>query len=84
MNFTELVRLALTKAGKQDSLAITLDLSPSALSKRINNEVGWGEKEINTLLDFTQSEVVSVDQYKKKLLTLKEAMKILLDGEKEE
>jgi hypothetical protein len=80
MQFSNLILAALEKAGKQESLAPILDLSPSALSKRMNSEVGWTESEINKLLDYTKSEIVSVEEYSKKIETLKDAMKILLNG----
>jgi hypothetical protein len=81
MNFTSLLQIALQKAGKHEALAMSIDLSPSGLSKRINGEIGWTEKEINSLLGYMQHEILSLESYKKKLTTLKEAMKILLDEE---
>ena len=80
MNFTSLLQFALNKAGKQETLAVALDLSPSGLSRRINGEIGWDEKEIDKLLDYTKYEIASVDEYSKTVNTLKDAMKILLNG----
>ena len=50
MNFSDLVRVAVEKEGKQEALAMRMDMSPSALSKRINGEVNWTESEINRIL----------------------------------
>lgn len=82
MNFSNLLSIALTKAGKQETLAIELDLSPSGLSKRINGEIGWAEKEINRIFEYTNFEVASIDEYSKTVNTLKDAMKILLNGDR--
>lgn len=80
MNFTSLLQVAMNKAGKQETLATELDLSPSGLSRRINGEIGWDEKEINKLLEYVNFEIASVDEYSKTVNTLKDAMKILLNG----
>jgi hypothetical protein len=79
MNFTELIRTALEKAGKQDVLATTLDLSPSDLSKRINGTTGWQEKDINLLLEFTGMNIMDGIAEKKKIATLKETIKIFME-----
>jgi len=81
MNFTSLLQVALTKASKNENLATILDLAPSSLSRRINGETGWDEKDINKLLEFTGYELLSLEEYSKKIETLKGAMKILLNGE---
>lgn len=80
--YTSLLQVALQKAGKNESLATILDLSPSGLSRRINGETGWDEKDINKLLEFTGHEFLSIEEYSKKIETLKDAMKILLNGDK--
>jgi hypothetical protein len=80
MNFTQLLSVSIAKAGKHETLAALLDVSPSGLSKRINGEVGWAEKEINALLEYAGYEVLSIQEYTKKINTLKEAMKILLNS----
>lgn len=81
MNFTNLLSIALTKAGKYETLAIALDLSPSGLSRRINGEIGWSEKEINKLLEYTDYEILSKKEYTRQINILKEAIKILLGEE---
>ena len=81
MNFSNLLSVALSKAGKQETLATELDLSPSGLSKRINGEIGWSEKEFNKLLEYTSFEIASMEEHSKTIETLKNAMKILLNGD---
>lgn len=79
MNFCDFLQVALKKAGKQDQLAIILDLSPSALSKRLNGEVGWAEKEINNLLVYTDCEIANSGDFSSKIQTLKNTLKIILE-----
>lgn len=74
MNFPQLLHVAIQKAGKHETLATELDLAPSALSKRMNGEVGWYEKDLNKLLEYISPDL------EKKTRTLKEALKIVLDG----
>lgn len=81
MNFTTLISDAIVRAGKQETLAIELDLSPSALSKRLSGETGWSEREINKLLEITKYEICSIEAHSQKIETLKNAMKILLNGD---
>lgn len=81
MDFHGLLSLALQKANKQESLATSLDLSPSALSKRINGEVGWSIHEIDGLLKFTGCEIADREAVSRKIEILKEAMKIMVTGE---
>ena len=82
MMFNDLVVAALAKAGKQETLAILLDMGPSSLSKRMNGEVGWMEKEVNKLLEYTGLAIHDPHEQSEKIETLKNAMKILLNGEK--
>lgn len=81
MDFHGLINMALQKAGKQELLATELDLSPSALSKRINGEVGWSTREIDLLLQFTICEITNRAEASRKIEILKEAMKIMMNEE---
>ena len=84
MKFNGLVTTALAKAGKQETLATALEMSASSLSKRLNGETGWSDSDIDKLIDYTGLEICKSDEYKKKITTLKEAMKLLLNGDDEE
>lgn len=79
MNFRDFLQMALKKAGKQDQLAIILDLSPSALSKRLNGEVGWAGEEINRLLEYTGCEVANSADFSTKIEAFKTTLKIILN-----
>lgn len=79
MQFNELVQLAIHNAGKQETLAIVLDLAPSALSKRINGEVGWTEKEIDKLFAYTTHKIADTSESDGKVKTLKDALKIIME-----
>lgn len=81
MRVYDLIQAALQKAGKQESLAVVLDLAPSALSKRINGETGWQEKEMDRLFEFAGFEIVDAAAGKRKLSALKETLKIILSEE---
>ncbi len=83
MNFAALLRVALKKAGKHEVLAVALDLSPSVLSRRINGENGWTEKEIDNLLEYTGCEVASAGEFSTKINALKETLKIILNDTKD-
>lgn len=79
MQFSELIQFAIHTAGKQETLAVILDLAPSALSKRINGEVGWTEKEIDKLLVYTTHKIVDTSVSDNKVKILKDAFKIMLE-----
>ncbi len=79
MNFAELLQIALKKAGKHEVLAVALDLSPSVISRRINGENGWTEKEINRLLDYTGCEVANSSEFSAKIEAFKTTLKIVLN-----
>lgn len=79
MNFAALLQVALKKAGKHETLAIALDLSPSVLSRRLNGENGWGEKEIDRLLTYTECEVASPAENSGKIDALKKTLRIILN-----
>lgn len=81
MNFANLLHVALKKAGKNELLAIALDLSPSVLSRRINGENGWSEKEIDRLLEYTACDITNSNDYSAKLHALKQTLKIVLNEE---
>lgn len=83
MQISEVVYGAIQKAGKQESLAIILDLAPSALSKRINGEIGWHEHDIDRLLVFSGLKIVSITESEGKIKTLKEALKIMMEDDVE-
>jgi len=71
MTFRDAVGKALIKAGKQESLAIELDLSPSSLSKKLTGETGWSETEINKLIEIAECEVIEKGKVKALMQTLK-------------
>ncbi len=79
MTFAGLVSAAIAAAGKQETLATALDLSPSALSKRINGEQGWQEKEIARLLEIAGCEIEDCGQSKKKIGTLLDTLRIVME-----
>lgn len=78
MDFTEFLKRILMRAGKQETVANELGLSPSSLSKRLSGEVGWSEKELNKLLEYGNFVIEDKDECRKQISVLKEAMKILL------
>lgn len=82
MNFSQLIQAAIGKAGKQETLATALGFAPSALSKRINGEVGWQEEEINKLLSYMDMDMVDKSECEKKINTLKATIKLLLEDNK--
>ncbi len=51
MQFRDILNKALQIAGNQENLATKLDLSPSALSKKLKGETGWNETDIDNLFD---------------------------------
>ncbi len=78
MDFTEFLKRVLIQAGKQETLAAELGLSPSSLSKRFNGEVGWSEKELNKLLEIGAFTIEGRDECRKQIDALKEAIRIML------
>ena len=80
MNFISLLSNAIKKAGKQETLATDLGLSPSGLSRRINGETGWAEKDINKLLEYTDCQFASLYETEKKIKVLQDTITILLMG----
>ena len=78
MKFNCLIQSAIKKAGSQDNLSLSLDLAPSALSKRINGEVGWHESEINKILEYTNCEIADCAEAAKTIQMLKDALKIFI------
>ena len=78
--FTALITEGISKCGNQENLAIRLDLSPSALSKRINGETGWHDKDINKMLEITGHIIIDCKVQNEKIETLKKTIKILSEG----
>ena len=78
MNLTALIQKGIKTLGKQEHLATALDLAPSALSRRLNGEIGWQETEINKLLEITDCEICANGDNKKKIENLKETLRIIL------
>jgi len=78
MTFSGLLQIALKRAGKHETLAAALDLSPSGLSRRINGETGWMQGEIDRLFEYADCEVASSAETAMKIRTLKEALRIAL------
>lgn len=78
MTYQELKTLAVKSKGKQELLAMALDMGPSALSRKLNGETGWAEKEIETLLDIAGCEIIERGKGTEQIETLKEAIKILV------
>lgn len=78
MDFAMLLHRAIEKAGKQEILAAELGLASSALSRRISGEVGWQEKELNSLLEYAGCKIVDQAESKKKIEALKETLRIIL------
>jgi len=81
MDFSALLRVALKRAGKNETLAVALDLSPSVLSRRMNGENGWTEPEINKLLDYVGCEIADPSEGSAKIRALKATLKIVLSEE---
>lgn len=81
MDFSALLRVALKKAGKNETLAVALDLSPSVLSRRMNGENGWTEPEINRLLDYVGCEIADTAASTEKIRALKATLRIVLNEE---
>lgn len=81
LDFSALLRVALKRAGKHETLAVALDLSPSVLSRRLNGENNWSEAEINRLLDYVGCEITDSAETSAKIRAMKETMKILLNEE---
>lgn len=77
--FSDLLRVALGRCGKQEALAADLDLSPSALSKRISGEAGWHDKEIDRLLQICGWTMTDGSDTEDKIETLKKALKIFME-----
>lgn len=77
MEFSDLKKAALLKAGNQENLARLLSTSSSEISKKLNDITGWKGPEINTLLSLAGYTITD----KKTVHVLKETMKILLNGE---
>ncbi len=60
-----------------ETLAHLLGISIGELSKRTSGGK-WKDKEINQLLEYTGLEIVSVDDFTRRIETLKDAMRIIL------
>jgi hypothetical protein len=52
--FRKILEHAEKKAGSQKALAIVLDMTDSALSKRKSGEVKWTEDEINNIFVYAE------------------------------
>lgn len=82
MTFRQAFTKCLSILGKQVVIADKLGVSESSLSKKLAGESGWSESEIDLIISLAQLEIAEVDEYKKQITSLKEAMRIILEGEK--
>ncbi len=49
MMFRDILNMALHNAGNQENLAAKMDISPSALSKKLKGEAGWSENDLDVI-----------------------------------
>jgi hypothetical protein len=47
--FRDILNMALHRAGNQENLAAKMDISPSALSKKLKGEAGWSENDLDVI-----------------------------------
>lgn len=82
MTFRQAFTRCLSILGKQLVIADKLGITESSLSKKLAGDSGWSESEIDIIITSSQLEIAEVDEYKKQIASLKEAMRIILEGEK--
>ncbi len=51
--FRKIINEAITRCGKQETLAEKVGVTPATLSRKINGETGWHEDEINVLIEIS-------------------------------
>jgi len=72
MTFRDAINKAIaSEGGKQEMLAIKLDLSPSSISRKMNENIGWTENEITKILEIAGFEVIEKGRVKALMQTLK-------------
>jgi transcriptional regulator with XRE-family HTH domain len=81
--FREIVNKALQHAGNQENLATKMDLSPSALSKKLKGETGWNETDIDNLFEVSQFCTSCSDSHTKELDAMFETLRVVLHRRKE-
>lgn len=81
--FREILNKALQNAGNQENLAIKLDLSPSALSKKLKGETGWNETDIDNIFEVSQFCAACAESHEKEINALSETLRVVLHRRKE-
>ena len=82
--FREILNKALQTAGNQENLAVKLDLSPSALSKKMKGEAGWCEADIDVLFKVSAFCEKCQERHTQETNALSETIRIILKNKKEE
>lgn len=77
--FRRVLNEALQAAGNQENLATIINISASALSKKINGEAGWYEAEIDKLFDIAGGCRRCKDAHSRRIHAFNEVLKANLD-----
>jgi hypothetical protein len=76
--FREILNKALQHTGNQENLATKMDLSPSALSKKLKGESGWNETDIDNLFVISQFCTSCSESHSKEVDAMSETLRVVL------
>ncbi len=82
--FRDVVNKALQNTGNQENLATKLDLSPSALSNKLNCKTGWNESEIDIILNLADYCTSCKANHEKEIDALSGSLRVILDRRNQE
>jgi hypothetical protein len=80
--FREILNNAIRKAGNQENLAAKLDISPTALTNKINGKTSWHESEIDIVFKIADFCTACRASHQKETEALSETIRIVLEGKK--
>jgi uncharacterized protein YggU (UPF0235/DUF167 family) len=77
--FREILNKALQNTGNQENLAIKLDISPSALSKKMKGEAGWNETDLDILFSISEFCDSCKANHHKEIDSLADSLRVILE-----
>lgn len=81
--FRDILNNAIKKAGNQENLASKLDLSPTALTNKINGKTCWHESEIDSIINLADFCTACRESHQRERDALLETIRVLGQVKKE-
>jgi DNA-binding transcriptional regulator YdaS (Cro superfamily) len=82
--FREILNRALAVAGNQENLASKMDVSPSALSKKLKGEAGWSENDLDVIFRVSEFCAECQNRHSQEVAALSETIHIILKNKQSE